>query len=93
MLKRLQYHINVKIKNLLDKMILSTILLIVVALIFCLLFVLTHNTAWLGLLWLSGLIYSVNYFTNTLKFGSIVKDLDQGSLGGSIWLSKAYFSS
>jgi hypothetical protein len=90
MLRRLQHHINVKIKVLLDKMILGTVLILFLALVLCLLYAYTHNITWLGILWLTGLIYAVAYFSDALEFGSIVRDLDQGSLDSSIWLSKAY---
>lgn len=91
MLKRLQHHINLKIQNLLDNMLIGTMLVISFCLLFSILYALTLNPLWLGLIWLSGLIYAVFYFIDAIKFSEIVNDLDQDSLNESIWLSKAYF--
>ena len=92
MLKRLKYHINMKIKNLLDEMILGTVLLALVSVLLGTLYVLTLNVIWFGILWLVGLIYAVVYFSDAIKYGNIVRKLDQDSLNPSIWISKAYFS-
>lgn len=92
MLRRLQYHINVKIKNLLDHMILATVILAVLGLLLLALFAITLNQVWLGILWLCGLLYALSYFIDVAKFNEIVRKLDQDSLPKSIWISKAYFS-
>ena len=91
MLKRLQHHINVKIKRLLDQMILGTIILLVVGFGLILTYALTQNGLWLGLLWILGLVYAVFYFADAIRYSNIVRDLDQDSLDKSIWISKAYF--
>ena len=91
MLKRLQYHINLKIQKLLDQMLAGTFLVLTFSLVFCVLYALTVNPLWLGLIWLSGLVYAVCYFIDALKFNEIVNDLDQDSLNRTIWISKAYF--
>lgn len=93
MLRRLQHHINIKIKKLLEKMIFSTLLILTLGLGFIFAFALTQNAIWLVLMWLTGLLYAVFYFTDLMKYSKIVKDLDQDSLNKSIWLSKAYFNS
>ena len=90
MLRRLKHHINVKISKLLDHMIRATIMLFVVSFGLILLYALTENSLWLGLLWIVGLIYAIAYFSNALKYSNIIKKLDQDSLRSSIWLSKAY---
>ena len=90
MLRRLKHHINVKISKLLDHMILATLGLFVVSLSLVLIYILTENSFWLGLIWLAGLFYAVGYFSDALKYSNIVNQLDQDSLNGSIWLSKAY---
>ena len=90
MLRRLKHHINVKISKLLDHMILATLGLFVVSLGLVLMYILTENSFWLGLIWLAVLFYAVGYFNDALKYSNIVNKLDQDSLKGSIWLSKAY---
>jgi hypothetical protein len=66
------------------------VLVLVLFLLFSILYALTLNRVWLGLIWLSGLVYAVSYFIDALKFSDIVNDLDQDSLNDSIWISKAY---
>lgn len=91
MLRRLKYHIKLKIKNLLDQMILATVILAVLGLLFTILFALTLNQVWLGILWLTGLIYALSYFIDVLKYDEVLRNLDNKSLHKAIWLSKAYF--
>ena len=90
MLRRLKHHINVKISKLLGHMILATLGLFIVSLGLVLIYILTENSLWLGLIWLTGLFYAVGYFSDALKYNSIINKLDEDSLKGSIWLSKAY---
>jgi arginine exporter protein ArgO len=92
MLKRLKHHINVKIKQLLDQMILETAIIFGLGLLFTILHALTLNTVWLGILWLCGLVYATAYFIDAIKYGSLVREIEQENQQQTIWLSKAYFN-
>ena len=92
MLKRLSNHINRKFQRLLDQMILSTIIFLVIGFSMIYIYAVTLNISFIIVLWISGLIYVVGYFTDALKFGKMVDDLDQESLSRAIYLSKSYFN-
>ena len=71
-------------------MILATVIISVLGLLFTILFAITLNEIWLGILWLCGLIYALSYFVDVLKFGEVVKDIDRNGRKNSIRISKAY---
>lgn len=92
MLKRLSNHINRKFQRLLDQMILSTAIFLVLGFSLIGIYAFTLNIGFIVILWILGLIYIVAYFSDALKFGKMVEDLDQESLNRTIYLSKSYFN-
>ena len=91
MLRRLKHHINVKISQLLDHMIFATLALFALSLGLILVYTITDNFAWLGLLWISGMLYAVSFYSDVIKYSKIIDQLDQDSLNGSIWLSSPFW--